>query len=471
MRREELLEAPALYFPGSFGRSSRFRESEVARDLIDRLLKIPTEPLTLTHLNQFLHLTNEAGVSKGFFGYYFLSAPSTHPYPVDRVFASGPGLNQNVVSSLEQLRWGLHRFFLDGLLYFVDLRTAYQELRRKSYNELEGFFASKRLDSAGMQARGEVLPFHFIPADDRYLISEMACKAYSPIGEGASLLVEDMLLEAYRRQGGGRVRISDLFASESHLAKSDPQAQMMLQFATEEFADDTVNAEDEIRQKITTVGKRFVKAREMALANTGLYLSIVNELDVYVATSMRRRSDFREMGRDCELIFNHDGLRRFRLRYFDPTQSAAEGHEDKGIIECLMVKCAKALVYFAGDTDSFGKDAEVTMALSLGKPVIILCPATHRGEQRMRFFRDVHPLSRMIDMNTGIAVGAMITNDPLVVAQLLERVLDNRMEYDLDQNGDGYFRLRERLTRSVVRLQTNSSMLRESFENYYHGVE
>lgn len=163
MRREELLEALALYFPGSFGRSSRFRESEVARDLIDRLLKIPTEPLTLTHLNQFLHLTNEAGVSKGFFGYYFLSAPSTHPYPVDRVFASGPGLNQNVVSSLEQLRWGLHRFFLDGLLYFVDLRTAYQELRRKSYNELEGFFASKRLDSAGMQARGEVLPFPSLP--------------------------------------------------------------------------------------------------------------------------------------------------------------------------------------------------------------------------------------------------------------------------------------------------------------------
>jgi len=61
-----------------------------------------------------------------------------------------------------------------------------------------------------------------------------------------------------------------------------------------------------------------------------------------------------------------------------------------------MVKCAKALVYFAGESDSFGKDAEVSMALSLGKPVIILCPTTAKGEQRMKFFRDTHLLSRMV---------------------------------------------------------------------------
>ena len=202
-----------------------------------------------------------------------------------------------------------------------------------------------------------------------------------------------------------------------------------------------------------------------------LYLSIVNELDVYVATSMRRRSDFRDMARDSELIFRHDGLTRFRPRFFDPTMSAAEGHEDKGLIECLMVKCAKALVYFAGESDSFGKDAEVSMALSLGKPVIILCPTTAKGEQRKRFFRDTHPLSRMVHMATGIPVGAIVTNDVNVVARLLERQFDNRMEYDLEQTGNGYFRVKERLTESVVRLQTSDRLIRESYWNYYHGVE
>jgi hypothetical protein len=434
------------------------------------MLKMPLEPITLTHLNQFLHLANEAGISEGFFRYYFLNEPTQHPYAIARIFTAVPGLDENGVSSLDQMRWGLHRFFVDGLLYFGDLRSAFRDLRNRSYEEIEDFFAGKRFDSEGMRARGPVLPFHYIPADDRYLIAEVACKAYSPIGEGSRVLLEEVLLEAYRERGGGKVRISELFGMGSALAQRDPQAQMMLQFTTEEFADDTVDTEDEIRAKVGAVARRFVKARELALANTRLFLSIVNELDVYVATSMRKRADFRDMSRDCDLIFKQDGLRRFRVRYFDPTVSAAEGHEDKGLIECLMVKCAKALVYFAGDGDSFGKDAEVSMALSLGKPVIILCPATPRGEQRMRFFRDVHPLSRMVHMETGIPVGAMVTNDPITVARLLDRLFDNRMEYDLDQKGDGFFRLRERMTQSVVRLQTTDRMLRESFWNYYHGV-
>jgi hypothetical protein len=210
-----------------------------------------------------------------------------------------------------------------------------------------------------------------------------------------------------------------------------------------------------------------VAGRRLAILNTRLYLSIVNELDVYAATSMRRRSDFREMNRDTARIFSHPGLRQIHLRYFDPTISAADGHEDKGLIECLMVKCAKALIYFAGESDSFGKDAEVSMALSLGKPVIILCPATEKGEQRMKFFRDIHPLSRMIQMETGIPVGAMITNDPTIAAKLLERIFTNSMEYDLVQAGDGYIRLMERLTQSVVRLQTSDQMLRQSFSHYY----
>jgi hypothetical protein len=42
--------------------------------------------------------------------------------------------------------------------------------------------------------------------------------------------------------------------------------------------------------------------------------------------------------------------------------------------------------------------------LSLGKPVIFYCD----HQQRYRFYRDVHPLSRLIDFNTGVAVGAMV---------------------------------------------------------------
>ena len=70
---------------------------------------------------------------------------------------------------------------------------------------------------------------------------------------------------------------------------------------------------------------------------------MVHDLDVYVATSMRRREDFRKMATTCQQIFHDDRVKGLELRYFDPTLSAAAGHEDKGLIECLMVKCAKAL--------------------------------------------------------------------------------------------------------------------------------
>ena len=70
------------------------------------------------------------------------------------------------------------------------------------------------------------------------------------------------------------------------------------------------------------------------------------------------------MADTCERIFADTRLKQLNLRYFDPTLSAAAGHEDKGLIECLMVKCAKMLVYCAGERESYGKDAEAAMTLS-----------------------------------------------------------------------------------------------------------
>jgi hypothetical protein len=152
------------------------------------------------------------------------------------------------------------------------------------------------------------------------------------------------------------------------------------------------------------------------------------------------------------------------LRYFDPTLSAAPGHEDKGLIECLMVKCAKVLIYMAGEKDSYGKDAEAAMALSLGRPVIFLCDETDRRQ----FFSEIHPLSRLIDFQTGVAVGAMATSSSDEAARLLGRIFENKVQYRLEHPKTGYFRLKEQLTGSVVRLQTNNRLLRETFWNCYH---
>jgi hypothetical protein len=130
-----------------------------------------------------------------------------------------------------------------------------------------------------------------------------------------------------------------------------------------------------------------------------------------------------------------------------------------------MVKCTKALVYCAGERKSYGKDAEAAMALSLGKPVIFYCDS----ERRHRFYRDVHPLSRLIEFETGVAVGAIVTDKLEEVSELLYRIFENKMEYELEQPKPDYVRLKERMTSSVVRLQTNDVMLSETFWNYYQG--
>jgi hypothetical protein len=171
------------------------------------------------------------------------------------------------------------------------------------------------------------------------------------------------------------------------------------------------------------------------------------------------------MANICETVFGDARLKHMEIRYFDPTLSAAEGHEDKGLIECLMVKCAKALVYCAGEKDSYGKDAEAAMALSLGKPVIFLCD----HEQRSRFYRNIHPLSRLINFETGVTVGAMVTDRVQDVPELLSRIFEIKMEYELEQPRPGYLRLVEKLTNSAVRLQTNDQLLAQTFWNYYHN--
>jgi hypothetical protein len=470
MTPEEVLKLLRFYFPAAFTEKEGFQQSTRGRKFVERLGRLAKDPLSHTHLNQLLHINHEAGHSYGLFRYYFLEAPVGHPYPIGVLLDGVPTHSPDSIDSINQLCLGLHRFFVDAMLFWGNFRTAYRSLRNSSYEELVSFFASKRTDTLLLQRRGSIMPFEGIPADDRYLIAELACKAYTPRKGSTESLLESELLKAYKLCGQTKVPVKTLISMAEQANETDLQAQMSFKFSSEEFLEAVIESDDQLRSRIQEVAQRFSRARERALQNTENYLSIVNELDVYVATSMRNRDDFRDMSKNCQSIFQKEKLSSFKLRYFDPTNSAADSHEDKGLIECLMVKCAKVLIYFAGEKESFGKDVEAAMALSLGKPVIIYCPPTPEGEKRMRFFRDIHPLSRLIDVESGVPVGAMITNQLDKVVELLYRIFANEMEYDIDHDGDGYFRLVERLTRSVIRLQTNSKILRESFWNYYHGI-
>ena len=460
---QELGEKQKLLDLFSFG-FDHWLVQKSPEEVFERIKAIDANPLGRAQLNQLLHLCHEPGVSDGFFHYYWLSCPKFHPYEVDKI----PGFNRqaltgDLLQSQEHLKWGLYRLYVDALLFFGDVRIAFNKLRTLSARQLEELFQTKRFDTHGMARRGPAIPLINIAKDNRYLISEMACKSHAALGGGQSDL-KAFLLEAFSSHaaaGGGKVTIRKLFEQAFTKKNQDRQAEFL--FSADEMLDEEVETVAQITEKYEKVVRLFEVARRGALKNTDYFLSMVNDLDIYVATSMRDRSDFRKMADFCQKVFRAPSLEHLTLRYFDPTVSAAEGHEDKGLIECLMVKSAKVLVYCAGKRDSFGKDAEAAMALSLGKPVIFYCDEA----ERQRFFSEVHPLSRLIEFETGVAVGAMVTSSADDVIALLGRIFENKMEYELKQRTTG-LRLVEKLTGSAVRLQTRNPLLRETFWNYYH---
>jgi hypothetical protein len=83
-------------------------------------------------------------------------------------------------------------------------------------------------------------------------------------------------------------------------------------------------------------------------------------------------------------------------------------------------------------------------------------------------YREVHPLTRLIEFDTGVAIGAMVATTLDTVRALIARLFTNRMEYSITKTPRGALHLRERLTECLVRLQTDDRLLQETFWNYYH---
>ena len=151
------------------------------------------------------------------------------------------------ITSLAHLKWGFYRIFTDGLLYFGNVRTAYRKLRSMTRTELTEFFAKRRFDTDLIKARGPALPLQSIPKDNRYLISEMACKSYGDYPESPGEL-KDALLHALREhttQGGGPVTIKRLLEGNI-VARQYSNRQQEFIFSATDVLDEAVSSETEL---------------------------------------------------------------------------------------------------------------------------------------------------------------------------------------------------------------------------------
>ena len=160
--------------------------------------------------------------------------------------------------------------YSDGLIWFGNIRAAYRELRTKDLDYLEKYFSGKRFDTHAIKRRGPALELSAIAKDNRYLISEMACKSYGDSPDSSDL--KDVLLNSYRnlsRKGGRSIRIRELIEqsnSDNHASR-----QQEFEFAIDDVLEESVESEAELLEKFQKIADKFFRVRELALKNTKFY--------------------------------------------------------------------------------------------------------------------------------------------------------------------------------------------------------
>lgn len=296
----------------------------------------------------------------------------------------------------------------------------------------------------------------------------MACKTFDNLRSRKEL--SRMLIESYKNalsQGIEHPSFRSLLDGNYTDKEKYEQLSLFPEYCFGDVLEQSIFSEKDIIEKAEELAKRFTEAHEKARTNTELYLSLVSDLDVYVATSMRTKEHFMNMSSFCEHVFKSNLLREYDLRYFDPTISAADSHEDKGLIECLMVKSARMLIYHTGDRDSYGKDVEAAMALCLGKPTIFYCS---NEKNKAEFFKKVHPLSRLVNFSNGVAGGVIVCISEEEVIGIVHRLITNTMKYRIKRKEGNmdYYLLEEEMTGSIVRVQSDNELLTSVFWNNYH---
>ena len=173
---------------------------------------------------------------------------------------------------------------------------------------------------------------------------------------------------------------------------------------------------EKAKENCTALDPRVIEAAQRnGVQNTLTYLAL-HDVDIYIATSMRDPHHFTNNHAFVTQLFKESELAEWHLRYFDPTQSYVPDRIQKGLIECLMIKRARVIVYNAQERDTFGKDAEAAVALAQGKPVVVYVA---------RLFPKV---PRMADLYRVVDSATRTDKDSLLGALARGKFIDNEDE-------------------------------------------
>ena len=327
---------------------------------LEQVLADDERPIDCCQLNELLLLVNKDRLEPPFF---------------DRFF--GPDCRVSTIGG------GIRRFQKMALLRFGNFIFAYRKLARlpnaEALEEELGEYAKLPADlEAEFQERANwLIEVEDIVRQDTPLVGYLSAGAIVAENRRATFLRDQ--LPAPAEQAAAEWEAFEEAAIAD--AAGDPAEHQPLRNIISNYraanagatvADFAAYLEGVIPQ-LAEWQNRLNTVRAAAVRNQDVYLTW-DHMDVYFATSMRKRWEFEDL-----FDFVHDLMGRpefdgLNIRYFDPTQSYTADRINKGLVESLMLKRAKCTVYSVQDTDTLGKDSELAATLAQGKPVIAYVP-------------------------------------------------------------------------------------------------
>ncbi|MDI9337027.1 MAG: hypothetical protein QM539_01240 [Alphaproteobacteria bacterium] len=437
--------------------------------------------------------------------------------PVNEEFFNHYALNKNM--SLNDIKTCLDKFIVDALWHFGDIKRGYLEL--STHQNIEQFFNEHKFQVKDFTNR---LPWKLIekipPQDRGFLgyVSGQNSKTKKNLLSFAEQVIHELEINADAYKGlshnDKQKRIFDkitnqnqeiniitnelqnfladqeldLFTASNNNLFSDAITEYEKNIAEAKFKLDLLNKEvDETILKIENLKK-------IGRQNQEHYLRNIENIDIYIATSMRNDEEYKDMYDFVTNIFHNPQIVDLNLRYFDPTLCYCDSRIDKGIIECLLVRSSKVTIYCAQDGDTFGKDSELAATMAQGKPVIVYVPTPslndpdiqlepdpqkkaeilelkqERQNKRAAIFKDFHPLALQVGLYDGVARGVIVVRSPEECAKVLYKILTNQIEVTIHYEQFGLV-LREKDTHSVLRVMTGWNVLAQCFWNQFSKTQ
>jgi len=427
-------------------------------------------PALADELNRALAYVNGGGSLDGEYFNRILIAANLGPVDrqlFDRYFPRG-------INSAEKLHEGVTGFIKDALLHFGSFHQAFFRLKADTdvLPRVEQTFGSETRAPFSLSNPLKVEELAYLGYVSGELPVRMS-KAHQAILEAIGSVPDELTTDAIKstaKERGVDIEKELITINQGLLKRKQKQITI----------EELIDSQELIQKTIDEFIAEVKRCRRAGIKNQEQFINSASEMDVYVATSMRDERDYVEMKAFIEQVFNRRDVNRLNLRYFDPTQAYCPNKHDKGLVECLMIRCAKVTIYCAQRQDTMGKDSELAITLGLGKPVIVYVPYgendTERAEydRRARVFAEVHPLSLQVNQMTGNTNGIILVRDANQCADVLYAIAKNQLKVTIRRelekdilSGETsiFWVLREAVTGndSVIRVATGWKHLRTAF--------